>query len=120
MYTSKESLGLEFMKLKMIIAIQVLRLYLSNKRIQLPVAKMISAVEKQLWIENRLNCNPIRIDTKQYWSNLWIDKINNICNERNIIIESELDNKFKIITNKTIMEYAQIYSRQQNKLLQDL
>ena len=46
MHTSKELLGLGFMKPKTIIAIQVLRLYLSNKRIKFTVSKMISAVEE--------------------------------------------------------------------------
>ena len=85
MYISKEGLGLGLLSPETCLAVQQLKLYFGNNRVNGNTNQMIRANEAY----TQVMCGRNKIlseipDDERYWKRLWIDSVHENCRTRNI------------------------------------
>ena len=86
MCESKEGLGLEMMKPRMMVEIKTLKMYLDNKRYRSKVSKIIVEIKEQSQVEYGVIRESYYNEMDQYQMKLWIDNVIRIHKQVNLII----------------------------------
>ena len=76
LHARRTALGVGIIKLKTVIAMVILCLYISNIRLKSNAGEMILALEEMIDANSNYNNNIIKLEKeKQYWKPRWIENI---------------------------------------------